>query len=140
MTPETLQAQFGEAVEAAEQVGRELHVRVQPSLWHALAEYCRDNGYGYFSDLTAVDNGSELRIVCRLMHETTHDQIVLSVGLTRTNGRLASLSHIFGGANWAEREAFDMFGVRFDGHPDMNRIMLEEDWQGYPLLKTGQAK
>jgi NADH-quinone oxidoreductase subunit C len=50
-------------------------------------------------------------------------------------GTIPSLSSVWKSANWAEREAYDFFGLRFDGHPDMRRILMPEDWEGFPMLK-----
>ncbi len=54
---------------------------------------------------------------------------------TATSERVASLVPVWRTANWEERETYDLFGVIFEGHPDLRRIMMPEDWEGYPLRK-----
>jgi NADH-quinone oxidoreductase subunit C len=62
--------------------------------------------------------------------------LILKVKVTdRVNGNLDSIQHLFAAANFQEREVFDMFGIRFNNHPDLRRILCPDDWQGYPLRK-----
>jgi NADH:ubiquinone oxidoreductase subunit C len=93
-------------------------------------------GYSRFVDLTAVD---------RLRRENRFDLVYLFYSLerrahlrlkTRTDAEAPSITSLVPGANWYERELFDLFGIRFEGHPKLVRIMLPDDWQGYPLRRT----
>jgi NADH-quinone oxidoreductase subunit C len=59
----------------------------------------------------------------------------LKVKVTGTDPRLPTLSDVWPSVNWAEREAFDLFGILFDGHPDLRRILMPEDWEGFPMRK-----
>jgi len=135
MMKDEIQREFGEAVATAEQVGQELRVRVAPGALAGLARFCRDRGCHYPADITAVDAAGELRVVYRLAAPETGQQVVISVPVPRAGGRLPSLCGIYPGAEWPEREVHDLFGVRFDGHPDLRRILLTDDWEGHPLLK-----
>ena len=60
----------------------------------------------------------------------------VKVGLSEGDANIPSVTPLFPTANWHERETFDFFGITFDGHPDLVRILLPDDWEGYPLLKT----
>jgi len=137
---EQLRNRFGEAIQEAQEVGRELRLRAAPAALGRLARACKEAGFSYPADVTAVDTGEELRVVYRLVSLGTGQHVVISVGLPRSGGRVSSLSEVYQGTAWPEREVYDMFGVRFDGHPDLSRILLTEDWQGHPLLKSWQAK
>jgi len=132
---ETLQREFGDALQAAEEVGRELRLETAASRLVELARFCKDKRFNYPADVTAVDTGTELRVVYRLISLETGQHIVISVSLPRSGGRLPTLCGVYRGAEWPEREVYDLFGVRFDGHPDLRRILLTDDWQGHPLLK-----
>jgi NADH-quinone oxidoreductase subunit C len=132
---ESLRADLGDAVESAEHVGRELRARVPARLLVEVARTCDAAGFSYPADITAVDTGSDLRIIYRLVSLNSGQHVVLSVGAARSGARLPTLSGVFGAAEWLEREIYDLFGVRFEGHPNLTRILLTDDWQGHPLLR-----
>jgi NADH-quinone oxidoreductase subunit C len=89
------------------------------------------------SDLTALDWPKEekIQVVYHLYSYSNKAQIVLKVDLPRDHPRVATVESVWKVANWFEREVFDLFGVVFEGHSDLRRIMLPEDWVGHPLRK-----
>lgn len=91
----------------------------------------------YCSFVTAVDRPEQglLEVAYHLFSTDAHHELLLKVRVPRDDARIASVTPIWAGANWHERETFDLFGVFFDGHPDLRRIMMTDDWQGYPLRK-----
>jgi NADH-quinone oxidoreductase subunit C len=91
----------------------------------------------YCSFVSAVDRPeqAQIEVVYHLFSTETHGELLLKVRLPRQHPRIASVTPIWPGANWHERETFDLFGVVFEGHPDLRRIMMTEDWQGHPLRK-----
>lgn len=131
-----LQAHFPDAIEAAAEVGRELRLRVSAASLLDIALFSKEKGFSYPADITAVDAGPALHVIYRLVNLDTGQHLVITVPAPRTGGRVPTLSRLFPGAEWPEREVYDLFGLRFDGHPDLRRILLTDDWQGHPLLKT----
>jgi NADH-quinone oxidoreductase subunit C len=109
----------------------------------AIIEVCRflrdDSNLKFevLSDLTALDWPKEekIQVVYHLYSYTHRHQIVLKVNLPRDNPKIATAEGVWKVANWFEREVYDLFGVIFDGHSDLRRIMLPEDWVGHPLRK-----
>ena len=132
-----LQAQFGDAIESAEQIGRELRVQIAARSLVEFARAAKEEGYAYPADITALDTGDRLRVVYRLISFASGQHLVASVLVPRSGARLPSLTSVFRGAEWPEREVYDLFGIRFDGHPYLRRILLTDDWEGHPLLKSG---
>ena len=78
----------------------------------------------------------EFWVVYELLSSTLHHRVRVKAGTGGATPRVPSVTGLFPTANWHEREAFDFYGVVFDGHPDLTRILLPEDWEGHPLLKT----
>jgi NADH-quinone oxidoreductase subunit C len=109
----------------------------------AIVEVCRflrDGAalkFEVLSDLTALDWPKEekIQVVYHLFSYSLNHQIVLKVDLPRDNPKVATVEGVWKVANWFEREVYDLFGVIFDGHTDLRRIMLPEDWLGHPLRK-----
>jgi NADH-quinone oxidoreductase subunit C len=88
------------------------------------------------SNLTAVDRKDKFEVVYHLFSYKHRHSMALKAYLPRDdNAHLATVEEIWGCANWLEREVFDLFGIKFDGHSDLRRIMLPDDWIGYPLRK-----
>jgi NADH-quinone oxidoreductase subunit C len=91
------------------------------------------------ANLNGVDAG-EIGLVVRydLFSYSLHHRFALRVVLEEGTESVPSITALWPAANWDERETFDMFGIRFDGHPDLKRILLEDDWVGHPLRKDYQ--
>jgi len=96
----------------------------------------KESGYTYFSFMTAVDNGSNLTLYYRLANLENNSEVWLVVENVPYGAEVPSLYDIFEGADWHERECYDLFGVRFSNHPNLKRILLPEDYEGHPLLKS----
>jgi NADH-quinone oxidoreductase subunit C len=113
-------------------------VTVPVAQWQALATFVRDGlRCRFFSFLTAVDwKDQGLEVVARVDNLDDNIALFMKTRLGLGVSSCPSLSHVYAGADWMEREGYDMFGIRFEGHPDLRRILLPDDWEGYPLLKS----
>ncbi len=103
-----------------------------------VSKYCRDaEKFDYLADLTAVDWPKRERrfdLILNLYSFPKNERLRLKV-FVGENEPVATVSDIWPAANWLEREVYDMFGIGFEGHPDLRRILLPEEWQGFPLRK-----
>ena len=81
------------------------------------------------------DVEADLSVIYHLVSTELKHYITLKVFTSRVEPKVASVAVIYRTANWHEREAFDLYGINFEGHPDLKRILLEDDWEGYPLRK-----
>jgi NADH-quinone oxidoreductase subunit C len=94
--------------------------------------------YNALADLTCVDwhpRQPRFEVVYQLFSTTNKKYLRLKVRLPGEDANIDSLTPLWPGANFFEREVFDLFGVRFDEHPNLTRIMMPEDWEGHPLRK-----
>jgi NADH-quinone oxidoreductase subunit C len=94
--------------------------------------------FEFLSDITCVDwypSEPRFEVVYNLLSISRKDRVRLKVKLDGSDPNIESLTSLWPGANYFEREVFDLFGVRFNGHPNLRRIMMPDDWEGHPLRK-----
>lgn len=134
-----LRAQFGDDVLAFEDQHGHAVVTVTPSRYRELSAFLRDEpefACDFCDFSTGVDFGDDGFEVVTHLHSTTHDHDVrLKVRLGRESPVCPTISDIFPGANWHERETAEMFGITFEGHPLPVKLLLHEPFEGHPLRK-----
>jgi NADH-quinone oxidoreductase subunit C len=133
-----------------ERLGSIVSQELEPGDWstctvrpHSIAEACgllRDEpelAFDCLSNLSAVDRKADdtIEVYYHLFSYRHRHGIVLRTATPRPDPVLPTVSHLWPIANWLEREAFDLLGVRFIDHPDLRRILMPEDWVGHPLRK-----
>ncbi len=113
--------------------------RVPNELWADFAKAAKASGFEVCVDITAVDwmrdRPERFEVVANLLSMAHKLRLRLTTTTGRVEPSVASLVPIWPGANFAEREAYDMFGIVFEGHPDLTRILMPDDWEGHPLRK-----
>ncbi len=93
-------------------------------------------GFEFLSDLAGVDAGDRMQVVYHLWSATTSDWLrVIADDLSRDDPRVPSVTFLWPGAEWMEREAYDMFGITFEGNRDLRRIYMPPDYTSFPLRK-----
>lgn len=125
-------------------------VRVAADSWVESVDKVRDAGLEFFSFLSAIDWSNEVQVgesleesveeryevLVRLSSVHDNDAVTISTDVSKTDPRLSSLTGVFGGANWHEREAAEMFGIEFEGNPNLSKLYLPDAFEGYPLRKS----
>lgn len=144
MTPQeiidTLKLKFGEVILDGKAEGvLDPFVKISAPAWLDVATVLRDEESlkcNYLMCLSGVDYGKGmLGVVSHIASIPFRHKITVKIEIPKDQPNVPSVSSIWRTANWHEREAFDMFGIRFLGHPDMRRILLPDDWEGHPLRK-----
>lgn len=133
------------------EINRTQKVRVEASAWREAAATARDQfGLVFLSWLSATDWANQTAVgdppdeeveeryelLCAVSDLEAGDLVILSADLDKDSPRVDSISDIYPGANWHEREAAEMFGIDFAGHPDLAKLYLPEDFEGHPLRKS----
>ncbi len=135
----SLKTRFGDAVREAKLDARQPWILIASNSMKELALFLRDDPamqFDYLMCLSGVDyNDGRLGVVYHLCSMVHRHKIVLKAQCTKENPHVQSVSAVWGTANWHEREAYDLLGIVFDEHPDLRRILLPYDWEGYPLRK-----
>ena len=136
-----LKSQFAEAIgEAVEFIGQ-LSINVDRARIVEICDFLKskpETNFDYLSDLTCVHyperRDAPFEIVYNLFSIPNNERVRLKVRTSDTLG-VDSVTSVWPAANWLEREVFDLFGIGFNNHPDLRRLLLPPDWEGYPLRK-----
>jgi NADH-quinone oxidoreductase subunit C len=131
----------GTRLESAPSVDSQLTIYVRAEDVLEVARALRDHaelGCGLLAELTAVDywpRDPRFEVVYILVSIERRLRVRLKVPLDAVDPHLPTVTSLWPAANWLEREVWDLFGIAFDGHPDPRRLLMPEDWEGYPLRK-----
>ncbi len=139
-----LQADFGEEVVFNYNDGsagdKDAWFQVEP---YSIEEVCTklktepDYHFDYLECITGIDfpDDNLIHVIYHLYSYTKKHRVVLKCFVDREDPALPTLNDVWRAANWQERECYDLLGVLFDGHPDLRRLLLPDDWEGHPLRK-----
>jgi NADH-quinone oxidoreductase subunit C len=135
-----LEARFGDVLaEPARQRHDQTEIRIAPQHVVEVLRSLHDEpdlDFRLLADLAGVDTGSEMQVVYHLWSQTTSDWLrVIAQGLPRDEPRVPSVTFLWKGAEWMERETYDMFGIIFEGNRDLRRIYMPADYTSFPLRK-----
>jgi NADH-quinone oxidoreductase subunit C len=133
-----LKGQYGSGIREASTYLGQNYMVVEPSIVSELLQILRDREqFDYCVDITAVhypEREKQFDLIWILYSFARNERIRVKI-LIADGESVPSATPIWPTANWLEREVFDMFGIRFDGHPDLKRILLPDGWKGHPLRK-----
>ena len=116
----------------------ELTLTIAPGQIRAALTTLQSAGYNFFEDMTAVDwfpASPRFQLSYHILSHAFKEYIRVRVMLEEADPSIESITSLWPAANYYEREVFDLFGIRFEGHPNLRRILLPDDWQGHPLRK-----
>jgi len=140
-----LHERFGAHILSSHARAVDPYIVVEASAIHEVGAYLRrdpDMQFDSLMCLSGVDYGPDktLGVVYNLHSTTLRHKMTLKVEVPRQDGVVPTVCDLWRTAEWHEREAYDLFGMRFAGHPDHRRILCPDDWEGHPLLKDYQVQ
>lgn len=120
-----------------DETGEWLTILVEPGDWKPMANLLRQtpNDYDYLFCLTCIDWKTHLTMVYHLTSTHHRHTVVVKANVNREAASIETVSDIWRTAEFHEREVYDLFGVQFKNHPDLRRLILTDDFEGYPLRK-----
>ncbi|GAA4720787.1 NADH-quinone oxidoreductase subunit C [Brevibacillus fulvus] len=111
---------------------------IQKEQWKEVARFLKEDEslhFEYLSNLHGIDYEDRMEMYYHFYSYKHRQNLAVKIVLPRENPSVCSVAEIWGGADWSERETYDLLGIHFAGHPNLTRIMLPDDWVGYPLRK-----
>lgn len=136
--PDALKERYGDAVEKATVLGgQQLLVVAADSAHEVITTLKDDHGFDYLVDVTAVHwpaKDLQFEIVWILYSFASNQRVRVKVALAE-GSKATTVTDLYNSANWLEREIYDMFGIEFENHPDLRRILMPDEWDGFPLRK-----
>ena len=146
MTPEeiykNLSDKFGDSILGLDtEMAGDASINITPSAIAEVCQYLSENESLAFDSLmclSGLDLGLKeevFSVVYHLYAMQHRHSVVLKTSMPKTDPQLPSVAHIWKTADWHERETYDLYGIVFEGHTDLRRILLPDDWEGYPLRK-----
>ena len=148
MTPEQIvqriRDRFGDKIREAFPQDKHPRIHIDATNWRAVAEFLRRDPqlqFDWLQNLTGVDYVADDKfcVVYDLWSYALRHEFAAKVYCPRGDARIPSVCDYWRAADWNEREAYDMFGIVFEGHPDLRRILCADDWVGFPLRKDYQV-
>ena len=139
---EKLKEVFPDEVLAVSEFRGQVSVTLRKNRIRDIARYLHDDPdlyFDYLIDVCGVDylgkKEKRFEVVYHLFSIKHRHALRLKAEVSESNPAIDSVTPVWVGANWHERETFDLYGIKFNGHPDLRRILLPEDWEGHPLRK-----
>lgn len=131
------QKEFADAVEETGEILKKPVLRLRRDALLKFCQAARAKGFDYLACMTGVDRPEErvLEVIYNLYSYQQRQHLVLKTRCPYDDPKVSSVSSIWKAALFLERETFDLVGIKFEGHPDLQRILLPESWQGHPLRK-----
>lgn len=136
---ERISQRFGDSLKRVEIKANWLEIEINPEKITEVSSALKEEGFNYLMCVSGADYPTErIEIVYHLCSLPSNNKAVIKTSVSREDPSIKSVINIWRAADWQEREIFDLYGVIFENHPDLRRILMPEDWVGYPLRKDYQ--